>query len=132
MKSNNIKLLITATANAVSVAEHVMYMILTLSKGITQYDEMVRTGQFRNEANKLLTFELLNKEILIMGFGRIGKILIKRCLGFDMKVNVYDPFVEKNISRNMVVKKLRILIFFSKQQIIYRYIYIKRQNEKLD
>ncbi len=95
LKENNIKLLITATANAVSVAEHVMYMILSLSKGITKYDSMVRTGQFRNEANKLLTFELLNKEILIMGFGRIGKILIKRCLGFDMKVNVYDPFVEK-------------------------------------
>ena len=67
LKSNNIKLLITATANAVSVAEHVMYMILTLSKGITQYDQMVRSGQFRNAANKLLTFELLNKEILIMG-----------------------------------------------------------------
>ena len=31
---NNIKLLITATANAVSVAEHVMYMLLSLSKGM--------------------------------------------------------------------------------------------------
>ena len=95
LKKNNIKLLITATANAVSVAEHVMYMILSLSKGINEYDTMVRNGQFRNTANKLLTFELLNKEILILGFGRIGKILIQRCLGFDMKVNVYDPYVEK-------------------------------------
>ena len=95
LKKNNIKLLITATANAVSVAEHVMYMILSLSKGINEYDTMVRSGQFRNTANKLLTFELLNKEILILGFGRIGKILIQRCLGFDMKVNVYDPYVEK-------------------------------------
>lgn len=95
LKKNNIKLLITATANAVSVAEHVMYMILSLSKGINEYDKMVRSGQFRNAANKLLTFELLNKEILILGFGRIGKILIQRCLGFDMKVNVYDPYVEK-------------------------------------
>ena len=95
LKKNNIKLLITATANAVSVAEHVMYMILSLSKGIVQYDTMVRNGQFRNEASKLITFELLNKEILILGFGRIGKILIKRCIGFDMKVNVYDPFVDK-------------------------------------
>ena len=30
-----------------------------------------------------------------MGFGRIGKALIKRCLGFEMNVFVYDPFVEK-------------------------------------
>ena len=35
------------------------------------------------------------KKILIVGFGRIGKKLIKRCLGFEMEVLVYDPFVEK-------------------------------------
>ena len=31
-----------------------------------------------------------------MGFGRIGKALIKRCLGFEMNVFVYDPFVDKD------------------------------------
>ena len=40
-------------------------------------------------------FELFDKEILIVGFGRIGRKLIKRCLGFDCKVKVYDPFVDK-------------------------------------
>ena len=95
LKENKIKLLITATANAVSVAEHVMYMLLSLSKGITKYDQMVRSGEFRKAVSKIETFELLNKEILILGFGRIGKILTKRCIGFEMNVNVYDPFVDK-------------------------------------
>jgi len=40
-------------------------------------------------------FELKNKKILIIGFGRIGKTLIKRCLGFEMKVYAYDPFVDQ-------------------------------------
>ena len=40
-------------------------------------------------------FELYNKKILIVGFGRIGRKLIKRCLGFEMKVYVFDPFVDK-------------------------------------
>ena len=75
---------------------------------------MVRNGQFRNEANKLLTFELLNKEILIMGFGRIGKILIKRCLGFDMKVNVYDPFVENKYIEEHGGKKVEDLDLYLK------------------
>ena len=97
LKKNNIKLLITATANAVSVAEHVMYMILSLTKGLSRYDEMVRSGQFRNAVNSIRTFELLNKKILIMGFGRIGRILIKRCLGFEMKPIIYDPFVDKEV-----------------------------------
>ena len=38
---------------------------------------------------------MLNKKILIVGFGRIGRKLIKKCLGFETKVNVYDPYVEK-------------------------------------
>ena len=109
LKKNNIKLLITATANAVSVAEHVMYMLLSLSKGITNYDTMVRSGDFRNDVKKLLTYEIFNKEILIMGFGRIGKILIKRCLGFDMSVNVYDPFVDKKIIESFGGKKVEDL-----------------------
>ena len=81
IKKNNISLLITATANAVAVAEHVMYMILSLSKGITSYDDAVRSGTFKKNISGIHTYELYNKEILIAGFGRIGKNLIKRCLG---------------------------------------------------
>ena len=106
LKKKNIKLLITATANAVSVAEHVMYMILTLSKGIVKYDKMVRDGDFRKAASKLTTFELWNKEILILGFGRIGKNLIKRCNGFEMNVNVYDPFVDESVIKKLGGNKI--------------------------
>ena len=97
IKKNKITLLITANANAVAVAEHAMYMILSLSKGITAYDKAVRSGEFKKNVSKIETYELFNKEILIAGFGRIGKNLIKRCKGFEMKVNVYDPYVEKNV-----------------------------------
>ena len=100
LKKNNITLLITATGNAVTVAEHAMYMILSLSKGIMSYDTAVRSGDFKKNISKIVTFELFNKEILIAGFGRIGKKLIKRCLGFEMKVNVYDPFVSKEIIKS--------------------------------
>ena len=94
LKSNNITLAITATANAVSVAEHVMFMILNISKGIDMYDSAVRKGQFLRKDRYNKTFELWNKNFLIAGFGRVGKVLIKRCLGFEMKVYVYDPFVD--------------------------------------
>ena len=38
IKKKNISLLITATANAVAVAEHVIYMMMSISKSINQYD----------------------------------------------------------------------------------------------
>ncbi len=109
LKKKNIKLLITATANAVSVAEHVMYMILTLSKGIVMYDKIVRDGNFRKATNQLTTFELLNKEILILGFGRIGKNLIKRCNGFEMNVKVYDPYVDESVIKKFGGNKVENL-----------------------
>jgi D-3-phosphoglycerate dehydrogenase len=94
-KKKDITLAITATANAVAVAEHVMFMILNISKRGSMYDDAVKSGKF-NERNKLpKTVELWNKNILIAGFGRIGQALIKRCLGFEMNVFVFDPFVSK-------------------------------------
>jgi len=100
IKNNNISLLITATANAVAVAEHVLSMFLCLSKSIITYDNEVRAGNFKNNAEKIQTFELFNKNILIAGFGRIGKKLISRCLSFDAKVYIYDPYVEDEIIKN--------------------------------
>ena len=90
LKENKISLLVTATANAVAVAEHVIAMFLSLSKSVSTYDKEVRNGDFKKNANKIKTLELLNKNILIAGFGRIGKKLISRCLAFDTKVYVYD------------------------------------------
>ena len=97
IKKNNISLLITATANAVAVAEHVLSMFLCLSKSIITYDKEVRAGNFKNNAGEIQTFELLNKNILIVGFGRIGKKLISRCLSFDAKVYIYDPYVKDDV-----------------------------------
>ena len=100
-KKKNLTLAITATANAIAVAEHVMFMLLNISKRKDMYDNAVKHGKF-NDRNKLpKTVELWNKNILIAGFGRIGQALIKRCLGFEMKVFVYDPFVSKDEIENL-------------------------------
>ena len=98
LKKNNIKLLVTATTTSTSPAEHIMFMMLSISKGINFFDKAVREGQFESVMHmKHNSFELSSKKVLIIGFGRIGKKLIKRCLGFDMKVYAYDPYVEKKV-----------------------------------
>jgi uncharacterized phage protein (TIGR02218 family) len=40
----------------------------------------------------MLPFDLYGKTVLIVGFGRIGSRTAKRCLAFEMKVQVYDPY----------------------------------------
>ena len=108
-KEKNITISITATANAVAVAEHVMFMLLNISKRKDMYDKTDKSGRF-NDRNKLpKTIELWNKNILIMGFGRIGKSLIKRCIGFEMNVYIYDPFVSKEEIESLGGKKIEDL-----------------------
>ena len=99
-------LTITATANAVAVAEHVMFMLLNISKRKDMYDQSVKLGKF-NDRNKLpKTIELWGKNILIAGFGRIGQSLIKRCLGFEMNVFVYDPYINDEKIKSLGGKKV--------------------------
>jgi len=100
-KEKNITLAITATANAIAVAEHVLFMLLNIAKRKSMYDESVKSGNFSNRNKLPKTIEIWNKNILIAGFGRIGQCLIKRCKGFEMNVFVYDPFVSKEVVESL-------------------------------
>ena len=109
-KKKNIKIAITATANAVAVAEHVIFMLLSISKRMNMYDDSVKSGNFSQRTKLPKTMEIWKKNILIVGFGRIGQSLIKRCLGFEMNVFVYDPFISKEKIDKMGGKKVDNLI----------------------
>ena len=100
-KEKNITLAITATANAIAVAEHVLFMLLNIAKRKSMYDDSVKSGNFSNRNKLPKTIEIWNKNILIAGFGRIGQCLIKRCQGFEMNVFVYDPFVSKEVVESL-------------------------------
>ena len=108
LKKNNISLLVTHNSTSTSPAEHAMFMILNIYKGVNQWDTMVREGNFTKAIHLNIedNFELFNKKILIAGFGRIGKKLIKKCLGFDLRVIVYDPFVTEDVISSFGGKKI--------------------------
>ena len=93
IKDNNITLAITATANAQAVAEHVLFMLFNIAKRNNMYNDSVKSGKFEDRTKLPKTIELWNKNILIAGFGRIGKCLLKKCKGLEMNIFVYDPFI---------------------------------------
>ena len=51
-KEKDVKIAITANANAVTVAEHVMFVLLNIAKRKDLYDKTVRDGNFKDR-NKL-------------------------------------------------------------------------------
>ena len=94
LNERKIALGITSTSNAVSVSEHVMSFFMYLTKNLSLSDSYVKQGNFDKRSELPDIFELYRKKVLIMGFGRIGKEVAKRCQGFDMDIYVYDPFLD--------------------------------------
>ena len=82
--------------NAVTVSELTMYFILAAAKQGLKYDQAVRENnwQIREELD---SFELFNKNILIIGFGRIGSRVAPRVKSFESKVFVCDPYISQDI-----------------------------------
>jgi D-3-phosphoglycerate dehydrogenase / 2-oxoglutarate reductase len=84
--------MVVGTANSVTVAEHAMFMMMTLAKRGPAMAAMVREGRWQEKFNDRAV-ELFEKMLLVVGFGRIGTRSARRCQGFDMNVLIYDPYV---------------------------------------
>ena len=93
LSERGVPLLLAIHANAVSVAEHTMYFVLSLAKRGRLYDTAARESNFAFR-NAPVAIDIAEKTLTIVGFGRIGTRLAPRALAFDMQVNVYDPYVD--------------------------------------
>src|SRR3954452_7306677 len=95
LTERGIPLTVTPDANAVSVAEHAMMLMLNIARGTAQYDAKVRALTWSNPPVPP-TFDLAGRTVLVMGFGRIGGRVARLCAAFGMKVLVRDPYVAQN------------------------------------
>jgi D-3-phosphoglycerate dehydrogenase len=85
-------------ANFTSVAEHTIALILALAKQLPVMDRAVREGQFKIRY-EYLPVDVTGKTIGIVGFGRIGKEVARRCIGgLGMNVLWYDPYLQDRSS----------------------------------
>jgi D-3-phosphoglycerate dehydrogenase len=91
-----IPLAIAADANATAVAEHTLFFMLALAKQALRHDRAVREGNWEIR-NRFETVDLMGRRVLVLGYGRIGREVAKRCAAFDMQVAVYDPYVQANV-----------------------------------
>ena len=66
LNEKKIALALTGTANAVTVAEHVMAMFFNICKIIKQSDRLVRDGKFTEKSSLPDFFELYEKNIFII------------------------------------------------------------------
>ena len=92
LTARKIPLALVGNVNATAVAEHTLAMMLAMAKKLVAYDNATRDGNFKIRDSFSQT-ELLNKKVLVAGFGRIGREVAQRCAAFGMTVLISDPFV---------------------------------------
>jgi len=105
INKKKIPLFIIGDVNSTSVAEHTFGLIINIAKKINYYDAEVRSNNFeiRNSFN---SNDLNKKNILIFGYGRIGKKIADICSFFNMNVFIYDKFLNlENLSKNIKIVK---------------------------
>ena len=89
-----IPLTVVGSANSVSVAEHTLHLMLALAKQSHVQDARLRRASW-NDARLVRPVDLAGRRVLVLGLGRIGRLLVSRLLALDMEVLVHDPFVDE-------------------------------------
>ena len=91
-----VPLLIAGTANAVSVAEQAMFFLLWLAKrGLAMHECVVQDRWASRLEN--LPVDVCGKTVLIVGCGRVGLRMLRRCVAMEMRVRVYDPYLNPDV-----------------------------------
>jgi D-3-phosphoglycerate dehydrogenase len=85
-----IPLATAGSANADTVAEHALYLMLALAKRGLAFDRAVRTGAWPRAFGAI---ELRDLTCLVVGYGRIGREIARRAAAFAMRIVVVDPNV---------------------------------------
>lgn len=89
-KALGIPVIMATGANAHSVAEHALGLILALTKDFLRQDGHIRNGLW--DKKLYAGSELRGRKLGLVGFGLIGQILARMVAPIGMQVSAYDPF----------------------------------------
>jgi phosphoglycerate dehydrogenase-like enzyme len=78
---------VTPGANTEAVADHTFGLMLVLAHRIIRDDQAIRRGEWLG----LVRADIYRKTLGVIGLGGIGKAVVRRAKGFDMRVLAYEP-----------------------------------------
>ena len=77
-------------ANAISVSEHAMMLMLTVARRVIWQHGNVSAGRWRGNGPSPRMYELFGKTLGVVGLGTIGKKVARLARAFGMRVEYYD------------------------------------------
>ena len=92
LNCRGIALSVCGDVNSAAVAEHASMMILAASKRALRADASVRRGHWEWR-NRLEAQDVRGLNLLLVGYGRIGRQTASMMLGFGMQIQAFDPYL---------------------------------------
>jgi D-3-phosphoglycerate dehydrogenase len=106
----------TPGGNTISTAEHTISMMLALARNIPQAHQSVVEGKW--ERKKFVGSELYGKTIGIVGLGKVGSEVARRCLAFEMNVVAYDPILSSEAASKLGIALVTLQELYERSDII--------------
>ena len=100
--------------NTVSAAELTMALILAMARRVAEADAAMRQGTW----SKLQGVELRGRTLGLVGAGRIGGEVAKRCRAFGMDVIAYDPYLTDERAAELGVQRAELDDVLAKGDIV--------------
>lgn len=97
-EQNGIKVRNTPNASSSSVAEIILAHMFSLARFLNQSNITMKSGLWKKK--EYVGVELEGKTLGIIGMGRIGSELAKKCTALGMKIIYFDLIDIKNIDNN--------------------------------
>ena len=95
--TSNIHVTNTPEANVISAAELTVGLIISAARNITVANNSVKKSEWGR--SQFMGIELHKKQLGLIGFGKVAKLVSTRMQSFDMKIVFYDPFVDSSTDR---------------------------------
>src|SRR5450631_1722424 len=125
--ANRYKIPFTNTADVLTeaTAEFAFFLMGTLARKLWPAEHLTRENRWTywHPYLPFLGDEVTGKTVAVIGTGRIGLALIKKCTGFDMNILCFDPAYENHdyIQAIQDMKDMRFQRGISREQTSIRY-----------
>ncbi len=103
-KARGIKVSVTAGANSDAVADCSFGMLIAMARKLNTIDAQCRLKNWK----KITTKDVSGATLGVVGMGAIGKLMVRRAQGFDMKVLAYDPMWDAEFAEKYNVERVEL------------------------
>lgn len=95
------------------MSDHVMALILALTRRITRLDTMVRAGEWRQEPDPNMQrsvwpamSRLRGQTLGLVGLGRVPRALLPKARGFGLRIVASDPYLDPAVFESLDVVRV--------------------------